>query len=126
MKRKCELILISLMMVSFLVGCNDDKSVNDHYVSIQLEETLFNEDYEAFKGMLKEDFQNKEETYKKLKGIVKDSKAAQFTKMEIIEYDNGEMVLVYLTVEDDDIKISDVKVIPEELTETFKGLIKQN
>jgi hypothetical protein len=114
------------MVAGILAGCNKETSVKDPYVSIEMERTLFDENYEEFSGMLEEDFENKEETFNKLKELAKGNSRATFTKMEIIEYENGEMVIVYLTVIDNKIKISDVKFISPEMTDSVKDLLQRN
>jgi hypothetical protein len=124
-KRKVQFIIASIVMMAILTSCNNEKSVSEHYVSIEMERTLYEEDYEAFSGMLKEDFKNKEETFNKLKDISIGKNHATFKKIEIIEYDN-EMLIVYLTVEGEEIKISEVKVVPTEMADTVKKILGNN
>jgi hypothetical protein len=127
MRRITKVLLTVILLLSVFTGCSDnEKSINEMYTSIELEKYLLKEDFQAFNGMLKEGTKLTEEKFKSLSNIASSQRQATFTKMEIIEYENGEMILVFLTVEEGNVKINDIKVIPPQLSGQLKSLMNRD
>ncbi|AST91302.1 hypothetical protein BC6307_08435 [Sutcliffiella cohnii] len=117
------LVLICVFFV-VMVGCSSNKVQPDSTENVAwlMKLAIENDDYEAFDSLFSEG----------RKGSVSRTDFSEFTnlttaganykKYELVTFENGEMLLVRLTPENEDNKyeIEDVIVVPEEMKVLFK------
>lgn len=97
---------------------NDD-NCGPTEVGILFKEAVRTEDYTLAKRIVAQDRDEyvTEETLKKINEIM--SSKTSFKTYELLEFDNGEMVLLNLTP-NNEYKIQDVTIVPEEFKAVFK------
>lgn len=128
-----KFIIISAFIL--MVGCqNPNLQETPSDTSVQLFMALTNdlcetddayyEDYvKLFHEYAKENATR--ETFDKLRGELNYASAASHATFEIMQLNNGQMLLVYFVAwpEDDKYEIYDIYVVPEEIKDYFKDII---
>ena len=112
-------IVLNFILVTMIFIEKNDDNDGPTEVGILFKETVRTEDYTLAKRIVAQDRDEHitEETLKKINEIM--SSNTNFKTYELLEFDNGEMVLLNLTP-NNEYKIQDVTIVPEE----FKGVFK--
>ena len=102
-----------LVIMIFIDKNNDNDSPTD--VGILFKEAVRTENYSLAKRIVAQDRDEyvTEETLKKINEIM--SSKTSFKTYQLLEFDNGEMVLLNLTP-NNEYKIQDVTIVPEEFS----------
>ena len=113
-----SIVLNFILVTMIILGKNDDND-NPTEVGILFKEAVRTENYTLAKTLIAQnrDEYVTEETLKKINEIM--SSNTSFKTYELLEFDNGEMVLLNLTPNNED-KIQDVTMVPEEFKAVFK------
>ncbi|QHE51824.1 hypothetical protein [Pontibacillus sp. HMF3514] len=121
MKVKYLILISTLFMLLIAVfACSKDDS-SDFYTSIKMEELIENKSYEEFENMLsdraaeklsKEDFGRFHKVLSKKKEYYP---TTTFSKYEMISFDNEITFLISIGEVDGETKVTDVKIVSEEM-----------
>ena len=113
-----SIVLNFILVTMIIIGKNDDND-NPTEVGILFKEAVRTENYTLAKRIVAQDRDEHvtEETLKKINEIM--SSKNSFKTYELLEFDNGEMVLLNLTP-NNEYKIQDVTIVPEEFKAVFK------
>ncbi|TYS17505.1 hypothetical protein FZC78_06405 [Rossellomorea vietnamensis] len=121
MKIKNNIIAVSVLL-NVLLGFlfyNETTKEGPVDVGLSFKEAVRVENYKMAKTLIAEGRQEhiSEETLKKINEVM--SAGTGFKTYELLEFDNGEMVLLNLTP-DAKYEIQDVTIVPDELKSIFK------
>lgn len=110
-------IVLNLILGTMIFFDNDHDSPTE--VGILFKEAVRTENYTHAKRLLAQDRDKyvTEETLKKINEIMSSKTSLQ--TYELLEFDNGEMVLLNLTP-NNEYKIQDVTIVPEEFKSVFR------
>ncbi|WP_407268979.1 hypothetical protein [Radiobacillus sp. PE A8.2] len=121
MKIKNIIIVVSVLLnvVFGFLFYNETTKKGPVDVGLSFKEAVRVENYELAKTLMAEGKQEHiaEETLKKVNEVM--SAGTSFKTYELLEFDNGEMVLLNLTP-DAKYEIQDVVIVPDELKSIFK------
>lgn len=112
-------IVLNFILVTMIFIDKNDDNASPTDVGILFKEAVRTENYTLAKRIVAQDRDGHvtEETLKKINGIM--SSNTSFKTYELLEFDNGEMVLLNLTP-NNEYTIQDVIIVPE----GFKGVFK--
>lgn len=112
-------IVLNFILVTMIFIEKNDDNDGPTEVGILFKEAVRTEDYTLAKRIVAQDRDEyvTEETLKKINEIM--SSKTSFKTYELLEFDNGEMVLLNLTP-NNEYKIQDVTIVPEEFKAVFK------
>ncbi|WP_064092657.1 putative periplasmic lipoprotein [Rossellomorea aquimaris] len=118
--------MIALIFVFILVGCSNEKVIQPDTpsnVTQLMKYQIDNQNYSAFQSLFSEGTEDtiSKETFQQIGEI--STAGANFKNFELLTFDNGEMLFVEFKPKlenEDEYKIVNVKVVPEEMKELFK------
>ena len=121
LKIKNSIIIVSVLLNVILVFLlyQESTRVNPVEVGLSFKEAVRVENYERAKRLMAEGRQEHitEETLKKINEAM--SARTSYKTYELLEFDNGEMVLLNLTP-DENYEIQDAIIVPDEFKDIFK------
>ena len=117
-----NIIIVASVLLNVILGFlfyNETTKEGPVEVRLSFKEAVRVENYELAKTLLAEGRQEhiSEETLKKINEVM--SAGTSFKTYELLEFDNGEMVLLNLTP-DAKYEIQDIAIVPNELKSIFK------
>lgn len=124
MKSLLQFIVVIFFALG-LIGCNNkaDWPAGPEYTAWQMKLAIDNKDYESFNDLFtdeRKDSLSKEE-FSALREIT--TAGSEYKNYEVITFENGQMLLVLLAPpnEDNEVKIEDVIVVPENMRQLFRN-----
>ena len=125
MRKRIVTSVAIIVVLLGLTGCSEkivkpDTPQNTTYL---LKSAIDNDSYNQFNQLFSEGRRNSisEEQFKSLEKLV--TAGAGYTNYQLVEFENGEMILVRLTPDKDNwgnYYIEDVKMVPKDLKEIFE------
>ena len=116
-----------LILVTLINGCSQSQKEiipnTPLNTAILMKSSIDNGDYNSFQSLFTEGKKNSvsEDKFKNLKAL--STQGSGYACYELVSFDNGKMLLIYLTPQKDnkgEYHIQDVKVVPDELKKYFK------
>lgn len=123
MKRKALLLIVFTFIFPLFVACEGHtlKPDTPENTTLILDLRINGKQYEKFNELFSEERKNvvSKDMYKKFSNL--STEASMITTYEVIEYSNGEMLLVRLNQKEGkgDYKVEDVVRIPEDMKKLF-------
>lgn len=123
--RRNLLILTIFMTIVLFSACTSEKPMEPdtpEKAAIMLKQAISNNDEEGLNALLIESKRDtlSKDTLKEMKSIA--TAGAELQKYEIIQFENGEMLLIRLSEDlgSGRYEIADIKQVPEEMKELFE------
>lgn len=124
MKVHIKLLVIWLIAIVVMAGCNNNKTVKpDNPVDTAwlMKLAIDNGDYDRFNSLFSDGRKGSvsKSEFEQLRDIT--TAGADYTNYELLTFGNGKMLLVRLSPANDDneIEIEDVIIVPDEMKELF-------
>ncbi|MGY3715882.1 hypothetical protein ACWE42_10195 [Sutcliffiella cohnii] len=117
-------LLVLIFVFVLIIGCSSNKVKPDSTENVAwlMKLAIENDDYEAFDSLFSEGRKGSvsRTDFSEFGNLT--TAGANYKKYELVTFENGEMLLVRLTPENEDNKyeIEDVIVVPEEMKVLFK------
>lgn len=123
MKRNTLLLIVFTLIFPLFVACDDNRLKPDTptNTTVMLDMAIHGDNYERFNKLFSEERKNvaSKDMLKELNNL--STEASSYTHYEVIEYSNGEMLLVRLNYrqEKGEYEVEDIVKIPKEMKKLF-------